>query len=386
MQSQSKWNAEATLEWISGTISSSGPVTLARFMEWALYHPDFGYYTWGPDIGPRGDFTTSPEASPAFGRLLARHVADIDRLLGRPDPFQLIECGPGRGTLANDLLATLQGRTPDIYARLKYTLVEISPVLTSIQKELLSPLHSRVTQWASNIDELPGGLSGAVLANEVVDAFPVHIVEKHRQDIVEQYVDVAAGGDLCLVYGPPSRVELPAFLERYGIDLRAGQKIEINLAAEAWVGELAQLLERGIATIIDYGDTSPGRYSPARREGTLLAYRGGAVTDNVLALPGEQDLTALVDFTALQDAATSAGFQVAGLTRQANFLLGLGLGTTETVEAAGDNLEAILDYRLGLQTLISMEGLGKFHVLLLANGVDLALARDLPALRYSSIA
>ena len=137
-------------------------------------------------------------------------------------------------------------------------------------------------------------------------------------------------------------------------------------------------------TIIDYGDKAPERYSPARREGTLLGYYGGSVTDNVLAHPGEQDLTALVDFTALEGDAQHAGFDVVGMTRQANFLLGLGLGTVVTPESTTRSVDDALQYRRGLQALVSMEGLGRFHVLLLAKNMDLRAAAGLSALKYAT--
>jgi SAM-dependent MidA family methyltransferase len=162
--------------------------------------------------------------------------------------------------------------------------------------------------------------------------------------------------------------------------------VEINMAAGEWIGQAGRVLERGVATIIDYGDTSPNRYSEARKEGTLLGYQGGAVTDNILARPGRQDLTALVDFTALQDAAVQAGFDVLAITRQANFLLGLGLGTTLTAESMGGDLARVLANRRGLQALVSPEGLGRFHVLLLGRGMEPGAARaGLSGLRYAEI-
>src|SRR6266702_3687573 len=121
MQPQSDLEQQDT--WMRDLIRENGPVTVARFMAWALYDPQHGYYTTGPNIGPRGDFTTSPEASSAFGQLLARHVQEIDRLLDSPSPLDVIECGPGRGTLAADLLDALKEENPSLYGRLRYWLV-----------------------------------------------------------------------------------------------------------------------------------------------------------------------------------------------------------------------------------------------------------------------
>jgi SAM-dependent MidA family methyltransferase len=367
-------------------IETHGPVTVARFMEWALYHPEHGYYTRGPHIGPKGDFLTSPETSSAFGELLAHHVAEIDALLGHPPNFHVIECGPGRGTLAADLLAALAGNFPALFGRCHYWLVEISPALGAQQAQRLLPRFEGYVSWAASVGELPAGLDGALLGNEFIDAFPVHVIENREGTLLEQYVGNRPEGGFQLVYGQPSDPRLVAFLAHYSIDLAPGQRIEINLASAKWLEQAAQALGRGVATLIDYGETQPARYSQPRREGTLLGYYGGAVTPDIVAHPGEQDITALVDFTALQDEATGAGFSVLGMTRQASFLVGLGLGSSLTVEGHTDDVTAALNYRRGLQTLVSMEGLGRFHVLLLGKGVDTKTAvASLSGMKYAGL-
>src|SRR5438045_2678607 len=199
-------STDSFLTWIRERLEERGPVTLAQFMEWALYHPGYGYYSVGPAIGPRGDFTTSPEASRAFGQLLANHVAGIDRLLGHPSTLHVVECGPGLGTLAGDLLDEARSRLPDLYGRTRYWLVEVSPGLTAAQKELLAPDHAAITPWARSLDDVPAGLAGALIANEVIDAFPVHVLENRAGAILEQYVDLGQGTDPRLAYGPPSRL------------------------------------------------------------------------------------------------------------------------------------------------------------------------------------
>jgi SAM-dependent MidA family methyltransferase len=151
-----------------------------------------------------------------------------------------------------------------------------------------------------------------------------------------------------------------------------------------WARQAARALGRGVVTVIDYGDTQPGRYSAARRTGTLLGYFGGAVTANVLERPGLQDLTALVDFTALRDELASAGFQVVELTRQANYLVGLGLGTEIPMTGDETELDRALIFRRGAQALLSPEGLGSFHVLVAASGIRPTEARQaLSGLRYA---
>ena len=385
MSSQTNSETEPFEQWLRERILKYGPLTVAEFMQHALYHPRFGYYMGGPNIGPRGDFVTSPEASPAFGKLLATHVAEVDGLLNNPLSLIVIECGPGKGTLARDLLDELKANYPELYSRLHYWLVELSPALVQAQKDVLLAEHTGVVNWCSLLEELPPGLEGAVIANELIDAFPVHVLENSDGDILEQFVYLNDEGELELTLRPVSEPALLAFLEAEAIELQAGERIEVNLLAEKWLADLTGALDRGVVLLIDYGDVAPGRYSPARREGTLLAYYAGGVTESILAHPGKQDITALVDFTALQNAARQTGLDVLGITRQASLLLGLGLGTTHTAESiAGTNVDAAIKYRHGLQTLVSMEGLGRFHVLLLSKGLSLEQARSgLSGLKYS---
>lgn len=371
---------------IRGEIEAHGPITLARFIELALYHPEYGYYTRGPNMGPRGDFLTSPETSSAFGQLLARHCAEIDVLLGHPSEFHIIECGPGRGTLAGDLLDTLSADFPALFKRCRYWLVEISPALRARQAERLVPRYEGRVSWAGSLEELPAGLNGALIGNEFVDAFPVHVLENREGVLLEQFVANAPDGGFLPEYHKSSDPRLEEFLRRYRIELALGEVIEVNLESAGWFRQASRVLQRGIITLIDYGDTQPGRYSQQRREGTLLGYYAGAVTPDILAHPGDKDITALVDFTALRDEATDAGFSVIGMTRQATFLVGLGLGTTITAENHDTELNAALNFRRGLQTLVSMEGLGRFHVLLLGKGVDAdTAATSLSGLKYAGL-
>ena len=371
--------------WIQQQIRVSGPVPFARFMEWALYHPEHGYYSRGPAIGVRGDFTTSPEASPAFGRVLARHVSEIDALLGQPSHFHVVEAGPGTGTLAADLLGELAVITPTLLLRLSYWLMERSSGLAARQRDRLLPEYEGLCTWAESLDDLPRGLTGALIANEVLDAFPVHVLENVEGTVMEHFVGLVAGEPRVL-FLEPSDARLLDFLARNAITLHPGERVEINLQAEEWINRAAHNFDSAVATIIDYGDTAPARYSPTRKEGTLLGYFNGAVTDNVLARPGLQDLTALLDFTALQNAALSSGFSILGLTRQANFLLGLGLGTVVSADEPNASLPDVLANRRGIQALVSPEGLGKFHVLLLGKSVNKERAvSELSGLRYAHI-
>lgn len=381
-----QFKREPLAGWIRRRIEVMGPATLAQFISWALYHPVHGYYTRGPAIGPRGDFTTSPEASPAFGRLLANHVADVDLLLDGPAQFNIIECGPGHGTLAYDLLAALQKERPDLYARTRYWLVEVSPALKQSQMRLLQSEHVGKVTWTKSLPELPAPLDGVIIGNEFIDAFPVNVLENDGGALKERYVGLTRAGDFKIVPGEVSDARLLDFVGRYGLDLALGESLEVNLGIADWLRDAANTLARGVVTLIDYGDVQPARYSAARRQGTLLGYYGGSVTHHILEHPGEQDLTALVDFTALSDQAEQAGFTVLSLTRQAAFLVGLGLGTSVTPDVAGADVQALLAYRRGLQALISMDGLGKFHVLVLCKNLEAkCVRRGLSGLKYEGL-
>jgi SAM-dependent MidA family methyltransferase len=377
---------ETLSDWIKLEIRRRGPVTVAHFMEWALYHPKWGYYSRGPQIGPRGDFVTSPEASPAFGAMLARHVSEVDALLNDPAPLDVVECGPGTGTLALHILDTLRASWPGLYTRLRYTLVETSPALSEQQRALLENNHGGRVAWARDIAELAEPIVGAVIGNEFLDAFPVHLLRKQEDRLQEAFVQVTGGGEFEIVYGHPSSHEFQAFIDTYALRLESGDTIEVSLAAAGWIRALGERMSRGVALFIDYGDTQPRRYSEARRGGTLLGYGGGQVSDDPLAIPGERDLTALVDFTHMSDAAQEGGLDLLGITRQATFLVGLGLGEGSASPLAQTDVPGALQYRKGLQALVSMEGLGRFHVLALSKGLDSEhAANGLSGLRFKDI-
>ncbi|MDQ3927600.1 MAG: SAM-dependent methyltransferase, partial [Chloroflexota bacterium] len=286
-----QFSGETLASSIRDEIATRGPITVAHFIQLALYHPEHGYYTRGPNIGPRGDFLTSPETSPAFGQLLARHCVEVYDLLGRPSEFHIVECGPGRGTLAADLLEALARDFAPVMERSHYWLVEISPSLRESQRKRLLPRYEGRISWASGLDELPGGLNGVLLGNEFMDAFPVHVLGNREGLLREQFVANAQAGGFRLEYGEPSDPRLEEFTRRYNIDLAPGEVIEVNLESAEWFRQASRVFDRGVVTLIDYGDVQPGRYSPQRRQGTVLGYYAGAVTPDILAHPGEQDIT-----------------------------------------------------------------------------------------------
>lgn len=366
---------------IDQRIRDTGPLTTAAFMELALYHPTLGYYTRAPRrTGRAGDFYTSVDVGPQFGALLAVQVDEMWRRLGAPASFDLVEVGAGNGQLGRDLLDAAHARHPELYTALRLTLVEAGAAARDIHPEMLGP--HRVALAASRPD-LPEEITGVVLANELLDALPTHVVTMTPEGLREIYVD-RAGGRLVERLGPPSTAALAAYLERLGLDLEPGWRGEVNLAAVAWIHGLARSLRRGFAVLVDYGHTADRLYAGHHAAGTLTTFRRH-VADGTgqdpdqpdgpawLAHPGDQDITAHVDLTSIRTAADDAGLDELGVVDQTRFLLGLG-----ALELGGDDGPAALRTRLALKTLLVPGGLGSTHqVLLLGRAVGRPRLRGL---------
>ncbi|HEY7835438.1 MAG TPA: SAM-dependent methyltransferase [Ktedonobacterales bacterium] len=385
---------------IRAEIAARGPLTFARFMELALYHPQWGYYAGGGEgrepVGWRGDYFTSVDVHPLWGRCLAAQLHQMWELLGRPDPFAVVEPGAGRGLLARDVWAYALEHTPEWAATLRYALVERlppgAPLRTQREEELARALAAlgapaQHTRWVASLAEAaPTGMVGCVVANELVDALPVHRVEARAGALHEVYVDVGAQG-LVERLGPPSRPEVADYLDHFRIPWRGyadGWRAEICLAALDWMREVAGALTRGFVLTIDYGDTARRLYSRHRRHGTLAVYTRHRLGERPLAHPGSQDLTAHVNLTALVEAGRGTGLRLAGLTTQRALLERLGIrAQTEALAARlypaadseRDTDRGQADYlrraalRGAVATLLAPEGLGGFRVLAQQRGV-----------------
>jgi len=347
-------------------IERQGPLTFAAFMEACLYHPEHGYYTRRVPAQGRRDYVTSPEVGPLFGRLLAWQLREMWELLGRPSRFDLVECGAGRGQLAAHILDTVHATALDLAAALRVTLVEVSPGLREQANAALAKYRER-----AQVDErLPAGIAGCLLSNELLDALPVHRVVKRQEGVREIYVG-ARNGQLMEIERELSSPALARYLERYGAPLREGQHAEINLAALGWLAQVAAALERGFLLTIDYGYRARELYGPGHPRGTLLAYREHRTSDDWLAGPGEQDLTAQVNFTALEERGRELGLVTLGLVPQARFVLALARasGLVERLEREADTPEARAT-RNQLKQLVHPEGMGEaFKVLVQAKGM-----------------
>jgi SAM-dependent MidA family methyltransferase len=309
---------------IAAEIRERGPIPFARFMEMCLYHPALGYYTRGLGGGGGRDYVTSSGLTAAYGALLARQAEEMWRRTGKPDPWYFVEFGPGEGYFAGDFLREA-ARSTAFAAALRYELVESSPALRGRQRERLQGRTSIPVSWADEAGlDRRGPFAGCLFANEVLDAFPVHRVVGTEEGAREIHVGLS-DGVLCETLGPLSSAALDRFLAESSVAPRPGQEVDVNLAAPCWIGWAVGLLRRGYLVVVDYGHEARDLYALERARGTLLAYHRHRVSEKFLQRPGDQDLTAHLDFTALRRAAEEKGARCLGLTTQSRFLLALGV-------------------------------------------------------------
>ncbi len=314
---QERLHAGRLLEVIRRDIDANGgAIDFSRFMAAALYTPTLGYYTGGRQkFGQRGDFVTAPELGDVFARLLARPCADILTAIGNGS---ILEAGAGSGRLAVGLLGELErlGRLPE-----RYYILDVSSELRARQADLIRhavPSLAGRVEWLS---ELPKRFRGVVLANELLDALPVERFCVRGPEIRQQQV---ALNNNRLVWAERPADEI-VHARVAPLSLPDGYCSEIGLAAEAWTRSLADALELGVVLFIDYGFPRAEFYHPQRAGGTLMCHYRQRAHGEPLILPGLQDITAHVDFTAIAAAGTESGLDLPGYTSQAAFLIGCGL-------------------------------------------------------------
>ncbi len=347
---------------IRSEIERTGLITFARYMELALYDRDYGYYTRAIRVGRAGDYLTAPETHPIFGWVIAAQLCELWELLGRPNPFTLVEYGPGTGTLALAIFDYLARNEAELLDHLRYCPIERS----SLAREALAARLHQAGFGHLAIESPRDPVTGVVLANEVLDALPVHRLRYEQGQLLELYVDWD-GTHFVEVAGPLSTVELAQWLERLGVRLVEGQTTELCLAMLAWLDDVAQLLARGYLLVLDYGYPVPQRYDAERfPTGTIRTYAGHTVTDDPLKNPGGQDITAHVDFSMLSLAAQDRGLAALALTTQAEFLAHGGLGELLVVlqTEPGMTAERYLAARAAAFHLLDPSGMGRFHVAL----------------------
>jgi SAM-dependent MidA family methyltransferase len=363
---------------IEQEIRERGPIPFSRYMELCLYHPELGYYTRNAEqFGKAGDFYTSSDVHAVFGRLLARQFEEMWRVLGSPKQIEVVELGPGRGLFARDVLDWSEKKFPEFFCALRYTLVESSPAL---RKKLQENLGERIEAGravlageASASDgpvpiisrTLSAQVPVIVFANEFFDALPVEVISDKGQ----LAIDVNDGR--LVERWLPASVEALEFLDRYAVHPEAGERIEAPLTAQRYMKAIAESVGQGFLLAIDYGYTREEQLA-GRHRGTVSAYRKHSVSANVFEAPGEQDVTAHVNFTALAAEAERGGMQAEKLVTQSQFLMGIGEGNQfadafEECRLPQERAKVALQ----LKHLVTPAGMGEsFHVLVASRGVE----------------
>ncbi len=361
-------NSAALEKFLRKDIAEKGGIPFADFMAQCLYHPEYGYYIVSRDrIGKEGDFFTSSSVHALFGRLVSRQLAQMADLLDG-ETFQVVEQGAGEGHLALDILDALAEEAPQLYERLNYIIVEVSPDNRARQALQLAGHAARLT-WRDEGDWQIE--SGCFLSNELVDAFPVHVVEKHDGQLMEVFVVNTASGFAEELR--PSADAIKQHVAWLGLGPVERNRAEVNLVAPVWMHEVANRINKGFVVTIDYGYPAEELYAPHRRSGTLMCYHRHQADENPYELVGEKDLTAHVDFTALQKSGSEAGMETLWFGEQYRFLLGLGFfEELVKMEAAATDEREARALRLTLKNLIMPEaGMGEtFKVLVQGKNVD----------------
>ncbi len=342
-----------------------GWIPFSRFMELALYAPGLGYYSAGArKFGAAGDFVTAPEISPLFGRALARQVAEI---MAHSTPH-IIELGAGSGKLAVDILGELESQAclPE-----RYDILEVSADLRQRQQSLLQQHLPHLINRVHWLDALPDSISGVVVANEVLDALPVHLLRWMDGRIFER--GVASEGGYFFLW-QERLLEIPALLAiAQQIVVPDDTLSEISLAARGLVSSLSERLRHGVLLFIDYGFGAREYYHEQRVCGTLMCHYRHHVHDDPFFLPGLQDITAHVDFTAAAEAAIDAGLHLYGYTTQAHFLLNCGI-TDLLAQTDPESVRDYLPLSAQLQKLTSPAEMGElFKVIALGKGMGAPL-------------
>lgn len=358
------------VELLRKRIAAGDGVSFSEFMEQCLYHPDYGYYTTPRiRIGKEGDFFTSSSVHSLFGRLISRQLQQMWQLLGRGE-FTVAEQGAGEGHLCLDILDALADEAPDFYRQLNYRIVEISPDHEQGQAEKLQRhIDAGRVDWCS-LAELKG-MQGCFLSNELVDAFPVHLVDKQGGELKEIFVVNSEVGFVEEVR-PLKNPAIEEYFSLIGTGLLEGNRGEVNLLALEWLQGVAEVLERGFVLTIDYGYPADELFAPFRRNGTLLCYHKHQATENPYQRLGCQDITAHIDFTALQKVGEQRGLETLYFGEQYRFLLGLGfLEALVEMQMRETDPQKAQALRLTLKNLVMPEGgMGEsFKVLVQGKGV-----------------
>jgi SAM-dependent MidA family methyltransferase len=368
---------------IEQEIRERGPIPFSRYMELCLYDPELGYYSRNAEqFGKAGDFYTSSDVHAAFGRLLARQFDEMWRALGSPEQIELIELGPGRGLFAHDVLDWSERKFPDFFRAVRYVLIESSHALRQKIKETLGRhVESGKAELAAALyplDEASACNTPAIVfANEFFDALPVEVLSARGSLRVD-----ARDGRFVEAWAPPLPEELE-FLDHYSINPEPDERVEAPLVAQRFMKRIVARIQCGFLIAIDYGYTREEQLA-GRHRGTLKALRQHSVSPNPYEAPGEQDITADVNFTALAAAAETHGMQTQKLITQSQLLMGIG----EANQFADAFEECHLPQErakvaLQLKHLVTPAGMGEsFQVLIASKGIEQERIESLSGLTF----
>ncbi len=352
---------------IVARIQRDGPISFADYMRMALYEPDYGYYVSGPaKMGWEGDYYTSTDVSSFFAYCMGQQLFQMWEILGRPSPFVVVEQGSGRGNLAHGIRLWAEKNAPAFYTALDYHTEDIRAGQNALMQSAISP--------------------SVILSNELVDAFPVHIVQLHEKKLYEVYVAAQSDGKLYEILAEPSSQGIATYLDSYKIPWQTfpdGWRAEINLDALHWLTRSVQAIgdaRHGFLLTIDYGDKARGLYTPERIDGTLACYFQHQLTNLPLVRPGEQDITAHVNFSALLNEGRRQGLHLHTFTTQRLWLTQMGIqeelervrardfAVIDNARASDRGQVALLQWynlRQGVMALTDSAGMGNFKVLIL---------------------
>jgi len=347
-------------------IKNEGPITFETFMEMALYYPGLGYYA-SPEstIGRKGDFYTSPHLHSIYGAMLARVLMEMWMFMGKPDVFHAVEMGAGVGYLCKDIYDYLVKLSRDeILSRhkseflrsLKYIIVEPFLHFREAQKRTLGN-HAKEITWVASLKELGQKISGCIFSNELLDAFPVHIVEM-EDELKEVYVDFD-GREIIEQKREVGSGEIINYLKEFSINIPQAYRTEINLRIRGWLEEITKVLSMGFLLTVDYGYSTQEYYNDERSKGTLLCYHRHRINENPYKNIGKQDITAHVNFSSLKKWGEGMGFNTLGYCPQGIFLIASGIDEVIT-ELYSDSSEYTFE-AARIKGLILPQGMGESH-------------------------
>ncbi len=353
-------NSSKLAEVILQIIEEGGPITFYRFMEMALYHPQYGYYVRQPfPIGSRGDFITSPHASPIFGGAIAHQLHEMWEIMGG-GPFDVVEIGAGSGLLAKDILNYISKFFPDFYDSLTFKIVEPIHSLSRIQKEALRGFN---VVWCDDLASI-GTIYGCLYSNELLDAFPVHLVRRDAGGFKEVYVKKGEYGGFEECLGPILDDELMAYCQRHLSHLEDGYTTEVDLDIKDWLKQICRVLKKGFLLTIDYGFSRSEYFHPNRKRGTLLSYKGHQVDEDVLDDPGSKDITHHVNFSDLVEWGIDLGLEPIGYCNQWSYLASIGV--EEVLSGLFPRgLDPFSPALAGIKMLLLPQGMGDTHKFLI---------------------